>query len=97
MYLYLSSQRNVKMAREIIDDDSLKIFVNTPIEVCEQLDPKGLYRKARAGEIKNFTGIPAPFEKPKDSFMEVSNNQPDIKKPVMEIWRKILTDIKLNA
>ena len=53
------------MASAIIGkDDFLEIFVNTPLEVCEERDVKGLYAKARRGEIKNFTGISAPFEAP---------------------------------
>jgi adenylylsulfate kinase len=40
------------------------VFLDTPIEVCERRDPKGLYKKARAGEIKNFAGIDAPYEAP---------------------------------
>ncbi|MEF1284793.1 adenylyl-sulfate kinase [Vibrio sp. M250220] len=42
----------------------LEVFIDTPIEVCEQRDPKGLYKKARAGEIKNFTGIDSAYEAP---------------------------------
>ncbi len=42
----------------------VEVFVDTPIEVCEQRDPKGLYKKARAGEIKGFTGIDDPYEAP---------------------------------
>ena len=54
-----------KMAAEIIGRENfLEVFVNTPLEVCEQRDVKGLYAKARRGEIKNFTGISAPFEAP---------------------------------
>lgn len=45
-------------------DDFVEIFVNTPIDVCESRDPKGLYKKARAGEIRNFTGIDDPYEVP---------------------------------
>ncbi len=45
-------------------ENYVEIFVDTPIEVCEQRDVKGLYKKARAGEIKNFTGIDSPYEKP---------------------------------
>jgi adenylylsulfate kinase len=45
-------------------DDFLEVFVDTPLEVCERRDPKGLYKKARAGEIKNFTGISDPYEPP---------------------------------
>lgn len=46
------------------DGEFIEIFVDTPIEVCEQRDPKGLYKKARAGEIKGFTGIDDPYEAP---------------------------------
>jgi adenylylsulfate kinase len=56
-------------ARKLIElsgmiGDFVEIFVDTPLEVCERRDPKGLYRKARAGEIKNFTGISDPYEPP---------------------------------
>ena len=44
--------------------DFVEVFVDTPLEICEQRDPKGLYQKARAGEIKGFTGIDAPYEAP---------------------------------
>jgi adenylylsulfate kinase len=46
------------------DGEFIEVFVDTPIEVCEQRDPKGLYKKARAGEIKGFTGIDDPYEAP---------------------------------
>lgn len=53
------------LAKDIIGEEKfLEIFVNTPIEICEERDVKGLYKKARAGEVKNFTGIDAPFEAP---------------------------------
>jgi len=52
-------------AREIIGkEDFVEVFVDTPLDVCEERDPKGLYKKARAGEIKGFTGIDAPYEEP---------------------------------
>ena len=52
-------------AREIIGDDRfMELFVDTPLDVCEERDPKGLYKKARAGEIAQFTGIDAPYESP---------------------------------
>ena len=86
-----------QMAKEIIgEDDFLEIFVNTPIEICEQRDPKGLYKKARSGEIKNFTGISAPFEAPKKPFLEVDNSNPDINETVKEMLRKIIPEIKFN-
>jgi adenylylsulfate kinase len=46
------------------ENDFVEVFVDTPLEVCESRDPKGLYKKARSGEIKNFTGISAPYEAP---------------------------------
>ncbi|MCY1538992.1 Adenylyl-sulfate kinase [compost metagenome] len=54
-----------EMARQIIGDERfVEVHVNTPLETCEQRDPKGLYRKARTGEFKEFTGISAPYEEP---------------------------------
>ena len=53
------------MAKDIIGEEHfIEVYVNTPLEVCEARDVKGLYKKARAGEIKNFTGIDAPYEAP---------------------------------
>jgi adenylylsulfate kinase len=54
-----------QLAKDIIgEQDFVEVFVDTPLEVCEQRDVKGLYAKARAGEVKDFTGISAPFEAP---------------------------------
>jgi bifunctional enzyme CysN/CysC len=59
-------EKERRLAREIAGDiDFVEIFVDTPLAVCEARDPKGLYKRARAGEIKNFTGIDSPFEAPK--------------------------------
>ena len=53
------------MARTLFDDDEfIEVFVHASLEVCEQRDPKGLYKKARAGQIKNFTGLDSPYENP---------------------------------
>ncbi|MBR8534382.1 adenylyl-sulfate kinase [Carboxylicivirga sediminis] len=62
-------------AKAIIGDDQfIEVFVNTPLEVCEQRDPKGLYKKARAGVIPNFTGISSTFEAPENADIEVRNH-----------------------
>ncbi|GER00661.1 adenylyl-sulfate kinase [Iodidimonas gelatinilytica] len=54
-----------RMARDLLDDGEFhEVFVDTPLEICEQRDPKGLYKKARSGDIKNFTGIDSPYELP---------------------------------
>ena len=56
-----------RMAREMVEEgEFIEAFVDAPLEVCEQRDPKGLYRKARAGEIKNFTGVDSVYEPPED-------------------------------
>lgn len=65
-----------KHAREIIgNEDFLEIFIDTPLEICEERDVKGLYRKARAGEIKGFTGIDSPYEIPEnpDVILDTTN------------------------
>ena len=54
-----------EMARAVVDEQEfLEIFVDTPVSVCESRDPKGLYRKARQGELRNFTGVDSPYEPP---------------------------------
>lgn len=56
-----------RLAREMMDDgEFVEIFVDTPLEICAERDPKGLYKKARAGEIENFTGISSPYEVPEN-------------------------------
>jgi adenylylsulfate kinase len=62
------------MARSIIGEKYFEVFVNCPIEVCESRDVKGLYKKARAGEIKNFTGIDSPFESPQKPDLEIKTD-----------------------
>ncbi len=60
-------EKERRLAREIAGDiDFTEVYVDTPLAVCEARDPKGLYKRARAGEIKNFTGIDSPFEAPQD-------------------------------
>jgi adenylylsulfate kinase len=56
-------------------DNYVEIFVDTPIEICEQRDVKGLYKKARAGEIKNFTGIDSPYERPEKSDVVIHTDR----------------------
>jgi bifunctional enzyme CysN/CysC len=57
-----------EMARLMVEDgEFLEVFIDTPLEECERRDVKGLYKKARAGEIKNFTGIDSPYERPDDA------------------------------
>jgi bifunctional enzyme CysN/CysC len=61
-----------RMARDLVaGDEFIEVFVDTPIEVCMQRDPKGLYEKARAGAIKNFTGIDSPYEAPQNAELTI--------------------------
>lgn len=84
-----------QMAREIIgEEDFLEVFIDTPLEVCEQRDPKGLYKKARAGEIKNFTGISSPFEVPANPYMVVDNTKTDIDNTVREMLKRIIPEVR---
>lgn len=52
----------------------IEVFIDTPLNVCEQRDPKGLYKKARAGEIKDFTGIDSPYEAPSKPEIQIKND-----------------------
>ena len=73
-------------------DDFVEVFVDTPLEICESRDPKGLYKKARAGEIKNFTGISDPYEAPtRAELVLAGGDQPpgDLAEEVIAYLRKI--------
>ncbi len=84
-----------KMAKEIIGEDNfIEVYVNAPLEVCEQRDTKGLYKKARRGEIKNFTGIDAPFEPPKNPDIEVRTDLLTVEEAVKKLLDYILPKIK---
>jgi bifunctional enzyme CysN/CysC len=67
-----------RMARELLSEgEFVEIFVDTPIDVCIQRDPKGLYQKAQAGEIKNFTGISSPYEAPERAELHIETVSAD--------------------
>jgi adenylylsulfate kinase len=84
------------MARNIIGkNDFIEIFLNPPLEVCEQRDTKGLYQRARAGEIKDFTGISAPFEPPAHPDLEIDTSVHSIKDSVDMIFNTIIERITL--
>ena len=68
-----------QMARALMEEDEfVEIFVDTPLEVCEQRDPKGLYKKARAGELKNFTGIDSEYETPLNAELTLKSGEADV-------------------
>ncbi|RXJ85287.1 adenylyl-sulfate kinase [Arcobacter sp. CECT 8985] len=63
-------------------DEFIEIFVDTPLEICESRDPKGLYKKARDGAIKNFTGISSPYEKPEEPQIHIRTDKNSIEECV---------------
>jgi adenylylsulfate kinase len=75
-------EKNRELAKEIIGENFIEFFVDADLSVCEERDPKGLYKKARAGEIKDFTGISSPFELPENAIVLKNNVQEDLDKSV---------------
>ncbi|MEH0158149.1 adenylyl-sulfate kinase [Limibacter armeniacum] len=76
--------------RDIVEADNfVEVFVNCPLEVCEQRDVKGLYKKARAGEISNFTGISSPFEAPENPDVEILSDQYTVEEAIEQLWTAI--------
>lgn len=84
-----------KIAREILANDYFEVFIDTPIEICEKRDVKGLYRKARKGEIQNFTGIDAPFERPTSSQLIIKTENNSIENCASQIMHAIKDRITL--
>lgn len=83
------------MIRSIIGvDDYVEVFVNTSVEECERRDVKGLYKKARAGEITNFTGVNAPYEKPKDPDVVIRTEEENIDQSVEKIIKNLTNKIQ---
>jgi adenylylsulfate kinase len=82
-------------AKEIIgENDFVEIYIDASLEICESRDVKGLYQKARAGEIKDFTGINSPFEAPTNPALVVETNNRSIVESVQQIMDHVLPLIK---
>ncbi len=75
-----------RFARERFPDgDFLEIFIDTPLELCERRDPKGLYKKARVGQLANFTGINSPYESPESPEVHILGGSVSAEEHVEEI------------
>ena len=86
-----------EIAKNIIGKDNfIEVYINATIETCEDRDVKGLYKKAREGEIENFTGISAPFEVPKNPDIEIDTSLLSINESVQKVLDYILPKIKPN-
>tara|TARA_B100001287_G_C22635364_1_gene507258 strand:- start:588 stop:1196 length:609 start_codon:yes stop_codon:yes gene_type:complete len=85
--------RNI--AKDIIGSDNfIEVYINASIETCEERDVKGLYKKARKGEIKDFTGISAPFEAPENPDIEINTNKLSVDESIQKVLDYILPIIK---
>ena len=86
------------MIKEIIgEEDFIEIFVNTSLEECERRDVKGLYKKARAGEIKNFTGIDSPYENPESPDLEIKTEEDDLKNALKRIISYLQVKLEIKG
>jgi adenylylsulfate kinase len=87
-----------KMAREIIGNKNFfEVYVSTPIEVCEERDPKGLYKKARAGIISEFTGVSAPYEEPGDAQISIDTSKYTVEEATQLIFNSVYTLTKKDT
>lgn len=91
---YKKDRENIKSI--VKDVNFVEVYINTSIEECERRDVKGLYKKARAGEIKNMTGISAPYEAPEHPDIEIKTENESIEVSVKKIIDKIKPKLKLN-
>lgn len=73
----------------------MEVFVDTPLEVCEQRDVKGLYKKARAGEVKNFTGIDSPYERPESADLVIKTETLTVEQSVERLLNFVLPKISI--
>ena len=87
-----------EMVRQLVDKGAfIEVFVDTPLEVCEQRDPKGLYQKARKGEIPNFTGIDSPYEAPEFPEIHIRNDRLPIEEAAAQVLNYLEKKGYLNA
>ncbi|MEN8886941.1 MAG: adenylyl-sulfate kinase [Winogradskyella sp.] len=91
---YKKDRQNIRTILK--DANFVEVFINTSLEECEKRDVKGLYKKARAGEIKNMTGISAPYEAPVNPDIEIKTENESIENSVKKIVDFITEKLKLN-
>lgn len=85
-----------EMAKEIVGEESFReVYVNASFDVCAQRDVKGLYKKALAGEIKNFTGLDSPFEAPEKPFLELNTGEKSLEECKELLLKTVLKEIEL--
>jgi len=82
---YIADRQSARTLHDAAGIPFVEVFVDIPIEIAEQRDPKGLYKKARAGEIKEFTGISAPYEAPENPEVKIENDKVSVEQAVKQI------------
>lgn len=94
---FISPTRAIRNdAKKVIGaDDFLEIYINASLEICEARDVKGLYKKARKGEIKGFTGIDSPYEAPENPFLEINTNELSVEESVNLIYKELISEITI--
>ena len=95
---FISPTEDIReMARQIIGkDDFIEVYVNAPLKTCEERDVKGLYSRARRGEIKEFTGITSPFETPENIDIEIRTDLQSVEDSVEQLLQVILPRIQFG-
>ena len=95
---FISPNKDIReMASNIIGKENfLEIFISTPIEECERRDVKGLYAKARKGEIKHFTGISSPFEAPENPALSIDTSKLSVEESVNKLLELILPIVTIK-
>lgn len=91
-------RRDREMARALSNEqDFVEVFVDAPLDVCEERDPKGLYKKARAGSIPNFTGISAPYEAPENAEVHLHTADKDVAGCVDQLVKYLISNGYLES
>jgi adenylylsulfate kinase len=91
---YKKDRENIKNI--VKDANFIEIYINTSLEECERRDVKGLYKKARAGEIKDMTGISSPYEAPEHADIEIKTEEEPIEAAAKKIVEAIMPKLKVN-
>jgi adenylylsulfate kinase len=93
---FVSPTKEIRqVAKDIIGEENfVEVYINASVSTCEKRDVKGLYKKARKGEIKDFTGISAPFEAPENPELEINTSELSIEESVQKVLDYILPKIK---
>ncbi|MDA9160935.1 adenylyl-sulfate kinase [Crocinitomicaceae bacterium] len=86
-------ENRIQAKRIISENDFLEVYIDSTLETCEHRDVKGLYKKARLGEVKDFTGISSPYEKPDSADIHINTNKSSIPKSVELLFKQLNSKI----